>query len=172
MKFSGGPYSFSSVTTGIWYSTPTYRVTSSPSPRRRRDAESAYDDRSHCGDDEQSYDFACVLFHFAFLLCNNGFCSLDDRETYRSSCDTIIMHILALVTVTSVSCFAETKKSSGEFPEESNHFVSWSVVTTSLFSIAVAISSSLLLKPPFSIMSEMFHLTPLTDRPNLSAISR
>ena len=73
--------------------------------RRRYDAESACDDRSYYGDDEQSYDFACVLFHFAFLPCNNGFCSLNIQETYPSSYDTIIMHILALVTVKSVSCF-------------------------------------------------------------------
>ena len=41
--------------------------------RRHRDAESAYEDRSHYGDDEQSCDLACVFFHFAFLLCNHRF---------------------------------------------------------------------------------------------------
>lgn len=78
------------------------------------------------------------------------------------------MHIPTLVTVTRDSCFAETKNS----PEESHHFVSRSVVTTGLFYAAVVIGSSLLLNPPFSIVSEMFRLTPLTDKPNLSAISR
>ena len=45
--------------------------------RRRYDAESACDDRSYYGDDEELYGFACVLFHFTFLLCNNIFRSLN-----------------------------------------------------------------------------------------------
>ena len=151
------------------------------------------------------------------MLCSSSFCisplyacisvrgmiGSHQAETYQSSCASIIMHISALVTVTSVSCFAENKenadlngyfapknhrselfaqstwlirripkKSSGKFRRKNRYSVSWSVVTTSLFSMAVAISSSLLLNPPFSIMSEIFHLTPLTDRPNFSAISR
>ena len=48
------------------------------------------------------------------------------------------MHIPTLVTVTRDSCFAETKNS----PEESHHFVSRSVVTIGLFSVAVVIGSS------------------------------
>ena len=41
---------------------------------RRRDAESTCDDRSHYGDDEQSYDFACVFFilHFSFAIIDFG----------------------------------------------------------------------------------------------------
>ena len=44
---------------------------------RRRDAESACDDRSYYGDDDELYGFACVLLHFTFLLCNNIFRSLN-----------------------------------------------------------------------------------------------